>query len=148
MPKIERHAYLIRAIYEWILDDGLTPYIAVNTDNEAIDVPGDIALDSEILLNISPTAVRDLELGNECVEFDTRFAGHPYHIMMPLEAVNAIFAKESGEGLVFLYNENGQRVVADRLSEAERPPPPPPKRKRKVSRPKRVKGPPKLKVVK
>jgi stringent starvation protein B len=92
--------YLIRAIYEWCVDGGHTPYLAVKV-NEQTEVPVAYVKDGEIVLNISSTAVRNLELGNEWITFGGRFGGVSFDILVPVNAVIGIFSKETGQGLVF-----------------------------------------------
>lgn len=93
--------YFIRAIYEWIVDADLTPYVLVDANWPGCDVPQDLAADGEIVLNIKPSAVLDLVLGNEAVLFSARFGGRPMAIQVPVGAVLRVFAKETGEGLFF-----------------------------------------------
>jgi stringent starvation protein B len=92
--------YLIRAIYEWCVDSGLTPYLAVHVD-EHTEVPRAHVKDGQIVLNISAGAVRNLEMGNEMITCIGRFSGAPFNLMVPVEAVIGIYAKENGQGLAF-----------------------------------------------
>jgi stringent starvation protein B len=92
--------YLIRAIYEWCVDSGLTPYLAVRV-NEHTEVPRSHVKDGEIVLNLSADAVRNLQMGNEMITCTGRFGGVPFDLMVPVEATIGIFAKETGQGLVF-----------------------------------------------
>ncbi len=92
--------YLIRAIYEWCTDNGLTPYVAVAVDG-SVQVPREFVRDNEIVLNVSLDATSALKLGNEFIEFKARFSGTPREIMVPVERVMAIYAKESGQGMSF-----------------------------------------------
>ncbi|MCW8964164.1 MAG: ClpXP protease specificity-enhancing factor [Gammaproteobacteria bacterium] len=105
-----RRPYLIRAFNDWILDNGLTPYLSVNADYDGVEVPRDFVMDGEIVLNISPASVRNLELGQEYILFDARFSGRGYQIVIPIKAVIAIFARENGEGMAFLYEKPGPAV--------------------------------------
>lgn len=92
--------YLLRAIYEWIVDNGLTPHLLVHADHDQVMVPRQFVDNGVIVLNVSPSAVRDLHLGNEAVEFNARFAGQPQHVYAPIGAVQAIYARENGQGIV------------------------------------------------
>jgi len=92
--------YLIRALYEWCTDNGLTPYVAVLVD-ETVRVPREYVKDGEIVLNISFDATSSLKLGNEFIEFKARFAGTPREIMVPVGKVIAIYARENGQGMAF-----------------------------------------------
>lgn len=92
--------YLLRAIYEWIVDNGLTPHLLVHAEHDQVMVPRQFVDNGVIVLNVSPSAVRDLHLGNEAVEFNARFAGQPQHVYAPIGAVQAIYARENGQGIV------------------------------------------------
>ena len=89
--------YLIRALYEWCTDNGLTPFIAVLVD-ETVRVPNEYVKDGEIVLNISFDATSSLTMGNEFIEFKARFAGSAREIMVPVSRVIAIYARENGRG--------------------------------------------------
>jgi stringent starvation protein B len=93
--------YLIRSIYEWILDNHLTPYLLVDAENNNAVLPMQFVDDGKIVLNIRPEAVEALSLGNDTIEFNARFSGKPMHIIAPVVAVMAIYAKENGKGMVF-----------------------------------------------
>jgi stringent starvation protein B len=93
--------YLIRAVYEWIVENNLTPHLLVNADNNKGTLPVDYIEDGKIVLNIRPQAVEALSLGNELIEFNARFSGKPMTISASVNAVMAIYAKENGKGLVF-----------------------------------------------
>lgn len=93
--------YLIRSIYEWILDNQLTPYLLVDAENDSAILPMQFVDDGKIVLNIRPEAVEALSLGNDTIEFNARFSGKPMHIIAPVVAVMAIYAKENGKGMVF-----------------------------------------------
>lgn len=92
--------YLIRALYEWCSDNGLTPYIAVLAD-DTVQVPREYVQNGEIVLNISYDATSGLQLGNEFVEFKARFGGVPREIVVPVNRVIAIYARENGQGMAF-----------------------------------------------
>jgi stringent starvation protein B len=96
--------YLIRAIHEWCADSGLTPYLAVRV-NERTEVPRAYVKEGEIVLNLGAGAVRNLEMGNEFITCNGRFGGTPFDLIVPVEAVIGIFAKETGQGLVFQGGE-------------------------------------------
>ena len=100
MSDLSTRPYLIRAIYDWCVDSGLTPYLAVRVD-ERTEVPPAFVKDGEIVLNLSAGAVRNLEMGNEMITCNGRFGGSPFDLMVPVAAVIGIFAKETGQGLVF-----------------------------------------------
>ena len=93
--------YLLRAVYEWIADNGLTPQIVVDAQHEQVRVPTAYVREGKIVLNVSSTAVRGLSLGNERVEFSARFGGAPFDVFVPVGAVLAIMARENGTGMSF-----------------------------------------------
>ena len=92
--------YLIRALYEWCTDNGFTPYVAVRVD-DSVQVPREYVKDGEIVLNISYDATSSLKLGNDFIEFKARFAGVAREIMVPVDRVIAIYARENGQGMAF-----------------------------------------------
>jgi stringent starvation protein B len=92
--------YLIRALYEWCTDNGLTPFIAVLVD-ETVRVPNEYVKDGEIVLNISFDATSSLTMGNEHIEFKGRFGGVARDIFVPVDRVVAIYARENGQGMAF-----------------------------------------------
>jgi len=93
--------YFIRALNEWILDNNCTPYLVVDATMDGVDVPRDFVNDGQIVLNISPNAVRELEVGTDWVLFRGRFKGVAYNISVPIKAVLGVVAKENGEGMWF-----------------------------------------------
>jgi len=107
--------YLIRAIYDWIVDNSCTPYLLVNAEAKDVVAPQQYAEDGRIVLNLRPQAVHGLALGDREIEFSARFGGRPMQVRVPITAVLAIYARENGRGMVF---EEGE--------EDETPPPPEP----------------------
>jgi len=97
--------YLLRAFYEWIVDNDLTPHIVVNATLEGVDVPTEHIKDGQIVLNISPTACGELSIQNDWVSFKARFSGMSRELFVPVPAVLAIFARENGAGTVFMDEE-------------------------------------------
>lgn len=93
--------YLVRAVHDWIVDNGLTPQILVDARVEHVVVPPEHVKDGKIVLNVSASAVRDLSLGNEWVEFNARFGGRPFRVVVPVRAVLAVVARENGAGMSF-----------------------------------------------
>ena len=112
MNELSTRPYLIRAIHEWCVDSGLTPYLAVRVD-EHTEVPLQHVKDGEIILNLSADAVRNLLLGNELVTCTGRFSGASFDLMIPVGAVIGIFAKETGQGLVFQGEESPPPAPVD-----------------------------------
>ena len=105
MKETSTKPYLIRAIYDWCADNGLTPYLAARVD-EQTRVPRAYIKEGEIVLNLSAGAVRNLHLGNDEITCDGRFGGVSHQIFLPMAAVVGIFAKETGQGLVFHGNDS------------------------------------------
>ena len=111
--------YIIRAIYEWIVDNDCTPHLLVDVEVDGVDVPQAYVSDGQIVLNISPTAVVGLDMGNEYVAFNGRFGGVATDIAVPVKAILGIYARENGQGMIF-----------DPSEEPDNPPDPPPDRGR------------------
>ena len=93
--------YLIRSIYEWIIDNDLTPHLLVDAENSNAILPRQFIEDGKIILNIRPQAIQGLVLGNNEIQFNARFSGKPMSIVAPVAAVMAIYAKENGKGMIF-----------------------------------------------
>jgi len=93
--------YLIRALYEWIVDNGFTPYMLVDTALDVVEVPRAFVENGRIILNISPEATHSLVLGNEAVTFNARFSGTAMDVHVPVASVLAIYARENGQGMMF-----------------------------------------------
>lgn len=111
--------YLIRALYEWILDNALTPHILVNVEIKGVEVPPQHVREGRIVLNLNPQAVQGLQMGNEFIEFSARFGGVARTVRVPPAAVMAIYARENGQGMAFGDEQGGD----------EPPPTPQPDRK-------------------
>ena len=111
--------YLIRALYEWITDNGLTAHLLVNAELTDVEVPQQYVHEGRIVININPSAVHGLKLGNEVIEFSARFGGVSRVVRIPALAVMAIYARENGQGMVFSEGHGGN----------EPPPPPQPDKK-------------------
>lgn len=99
--------YIIRAIYEWIVDNDLTPYILVDTNAESVVVPEGFIENNRIILNVSPMATKALALENDNVSFNARFGGSPMDVFVPTSSVLAIYAHENGQGMMFGDAESG-----------------------------------------
>lgn len=121
--------YLVRAMYQWVSDNGLTPYLLVDARLPGVQVPPASVKDGQIVLNIAMRAVSDLDLGNERIAFMARFGGVSQQVSVPLGAVLAIYAQENGQGMMF-------------PAEPAAPTPPP------AEPPEPVRGGPRLRVVK
>ena len=93
--------YLLRAFYEWISDNEMTPYILVDAEASDVGVPHQHVVDGQIVLNVGASAVKDLNTDNERLRFNARFGGAPFEIIIPICSIKAIYAKENGKGMVF-----------------------------------------------
>lgn len=96
-----RRPYLVRAFYDWLVDNDLTPHLVVDATLPGVKVPMEFVSDGQIVLNIAPRAVGNLELGNEAISFSARFSGRPHSVIVPLYAVMALYARENGAGTMF-----------------------------------------------
>jgi stringent starvation protein B len=93
--------YLIRAMIEWILDNGMTPHLLVDTQDDNVKVPRQYEQEGKIVLNVSPTATQNLETGDDAVTFNARFDGEPMSVYIPVGFVLAIYTRENGQGMMF-----------------------------------------------
>lgn len=93
--------YLIRALYEWLLDNNLTPHLLVDTSQDDVEVPEQFVEDDRIVLNINPSAVINLQMTNDLISFNARFGGRETDVMFPPHAVLGIYARENGRGMLF-----------------------------------------------
>jgi len=115
--------YLIRALYEWLVDNDQTPYFLVDAERDDVMVPAAYVEDGRIVLNVSPTAVRDLDLGNDAVTFSARFGGHAHNIFVPPDAVLGVYSRENGQGMLFPDDEVSEGPDNDGPDEPPTPPP-------------------------
>lgn len=123
--------YLLRAIYDWITDNGLTPYLLVNAQQPGVQVPAFAVKDGKVVLNIAMRAVDQLDLGNERIRFQARFSGASHALSIPMAAVEAIYAQENGQGMMLppddpALTESAAETGADpaeRGSDGDEPPP-------------------------
>ncbi|MCG6943392.1 MAG: ClpXP protease specificity-enhancing factor [Thiohalocapsa sp.] len=93
--------YLIRAIYDWIIDNGMTPHLMVDAEHPSAVVPMEFADDGRIVLNVAPQAVHGFHIGNDMIRFSARFGGKPFAIELAPQAVLGLFARENGQGMLF-----------------------------------------------
>jgi stringent starvation protein B len=104
---ISRRPYLIRAMHEWMVDNGETPHLLVDAARPDVVVPVDYVQDGKIILNVSPSAVEGLQLNNEMIAFRARFGGQAREVSLPTRAVLAIYSRESGQGMLFNEEDDG-----------------------------------------
>ncbi|RZQ53104.1 ClpXP protease specificity-enhancing factor [Pseudoalteromonas phenolica] len=127
--------YLLRAFYDWIVDNDCTPHLVVNAEYPAVQVPVQFVQDGQIVLNIIPSAVTQFDMDNQQLSFNARFSGQPMQVYVPMGAVLAIYARENGEGTVFTqetfpeYDEEQQVEAEVAVEAAEEKPKEPEKKK-------------------
>jgi stringent starvation protein B len=124
MKEIPTKPYLLRALFEWCVDNGFTPHLAVKVDAHT-QVPAEYVKSGEITLNISPNAVHKLQMGNELIEFSARFGGVARQISVPMNNVYALYARETGHGMTFDIDGAKPSVQSRAESENTTPPKPP-----------------------
>jgi stringent starvation protein B len=104
---LPKRPYLLRAMHEWITDCGHTPHVIVDAEHEGAEVPRAYVKDGKIVLNLSDGATQRLRMGANEVEFDARFAGTVHHVRFPMSALLGVYARETGEGMVFSEQDMG-----------------------------------------
>lgn len=102
---IPRRPYLLRAMHEWISDSQYTPHIVVDAGVSGVEVPRQYVQDGKIVLNVSGSATAQLKLGNDEVSFSGRFGGTAMTVRIPMQAILAIYARETGQGMIFSEEE-------------------------------------------
>lgn len=119
-----RRPYLLRALYEWIVDSGEIPNVLIDAEIDGVVVPEEHVRDGQIVLNISPQAVRNLNLGDDFVMCEGRFSGRSMELILPIISIRAIYCRDSGQGLAFddedMHTEDAEEVAlqsAEVLSE-------------------------------
>jgi stringent starvation protein B len=120
-----RRPYLLRAMHEWISDSSCTPHIVVDAGAAGVEVPRQYVRDGKIILNVSWTATSQLRLTNDEVSFQGRFGGASINVRVPLAAVLAIYARETGQGMIFTDEEGGPGAAAGTPGGEPKPPSPP-----------------------
>lgn len=113
--------YLVRALYEWILDNGLTPHLLVDAQYPGTQVPSEFVQDGQIVLNLAPSAVRNLVIGNDRIHFGARFGGVARELSVPSEAVLGIFSRENHQGMVFPQPEYPRAAEGGAVKALEEP---------------------------
>lgn len=116
--------YLLRAIHEWIVDSNLTPHLLVSGEAPGLEVPPQAIQDGQLVLNVSPSAIRDLVMDNDGVSFVTRFAGVSQAVWVPIAAVEGIYARENGQGMAFpeeVGESSPESPLSDSDSEGHKP---------------------------
>ncbi|MDH3338272.1 MAG: ClpXP protease specificity-enhancing factor [Gammaproteobacteria bacterium] len=116
-PSRSKRPYLIRAMHEWMGDNGHTPHIVVDASFDGVNVPAKHVKDGRIILNISETAAHNLKLTNDSVSFRARFSGVPFDVWVPMRSVLGIYARETGQGMIFSHDSDSaqQKVRNDEV---------------------------------
>jgi stringent starvation protein B len=104
---LPKRPFLLRAMHQWITECGHTPHVIVDAGHEGAEVPRAYVKEGKIVLNLSESATQRLRLGNEDIEFEARFAGVVHHVRFPVSAVLGVYARETGEGMVFSEQDLG-----------------------------------------
>ena len=105
--------YLLRALYEWIVDNGCTPHVIVDATATGVQVPEQYVKDGQIVLNLSPAAVIELQLADDSVSFNGRFGGRPTDVFIPMGALLGIYARENGQGMAFEVDDEDDDPAPD-----------------------------------
>lgn len=122
MEMTPNRPYLIRALYEWIVDNEMTPYLLVDAGRNNVQVPDDYVEGGRIVLNVSPSAVKGLQISNDEIHFSARFGGSAQQIYLPPSAVLGVYARETGKGMLFETDEdNGDGPDSPDSGEGKRP---------------------------
>lgn len=111
-PMTSQRPYLLRALYEWIVDNGMTPHVLVNAAVPGVRVPPHTVKDGQVVLNIADRAVGHLQMGNDAISFSARFGGVSQSVRIPLEAVVAVYARETGQGMALPLDQHPSAEAA------------------------------------
>ena len=110
--------YIARALFEWILDNDLTPYVLVDATRDYVAVPLQFVEDGQIVLNLAPSAVRDFYIGDDAITFNARFSGQPMDVYLPMSSLLAIYARENGQGMGFGAEPGAEAYMQGQESES------------------------------
>ena len=124
---IPQRPYLVRAIYQWVVDNGMTPHVVVNAALDGVQVPAEYVHEGQIVLNLNPSAVKELYIGNDRVDLSARFGGVSRPVSFPIAAVLALYARETGQGMIFAA-EGPTPAESSEPPEPPEPSGPPPRR--------------------
>lgn len=120
-PMTSHRPYLLRALYEWIADNGLTPHLLVDATRPQVLVPMHAVKDGRIVLNVAQRAVAGLEMGNDVIRFSARFGGVSHSVSVPVSAVLAIYARENGQGMALPAEEDSDEAGDEAAPESSGP---------------------------
>ncbi len=126
MQMTSSRPYLVRAMYQWIADNGMTPHLLVDASVDGVQVPAEHVQSGKIILNIAPMAISGLVLGDDEITFSAKFSGRSMSLYVPVEAVLAVYAKENGQGMMF--SEDDGAVSSSDSDDDPEPDPDKPKR--------------------
>lgn len=127
MQMTSSRPYLVRAMYQWIADNGMTPHLLVDVSIDGVQVPAEHVQNGKIILNIAPMAISSLVLGDTEITFSARFSGQSMGLYIPIDAVLAVYAKENGQGMMF-SDDDGAISSSDEDHDPDDPGPDKPKR--------------------
>jgi stringent starvation protein B len=113
--------YLIRALYQWLLDNQMTPYVLADTSIVDVQVPTGVANDGKVVLNLSPSAIQNLEMSNDFLSFSARFNGVAQNVYCPMSSLLAIYAQENGEGMMFSAEPGDNQSPQAAVGESDKP---------------------------
>jgi len=113
MQMTSSRPYLIRAMYQWIADNGMTPHLLVDVSVDGVQVPSEHVQNGKIILNIAPMAITGLVLGDTEITFSARFSGQGMSLFIPIDAVLAVYAKENGQGMMFSEDDGAVSEMDD-----------------------------------
>jgi stringent starvation protein B len=115
---LSNRPYLIRAFYQWIVDSNCNPIVVIDANNPRCKIPQGFAEGGEIVFNIAPSAIRDLKMLNDLLEFKASFSGVIHIISAPIKAILAVYAEENGEGIFFDADEDdGVEAGSDKITQ-------------------------------
>lgn len=123
-PMTSHRPYLLRALYEWIADNGLTPHLLVDATRPQVQVPAHAVKEGRIVLNVAQRAVAGLEMGNDVIRFSARFGGVSQAVSVPVSAVLAIYARENGQGMALPPEDPESKSTAEEAAEVMESPAP------------------------
>jgi stringent starvation protein B len=124
LPELSRRPYLLRAMLDWIVDCGHAPHLIVDASIEAVRVPRQFVKEGRIVLNISASATQSFRITAEAVEFQARFSGVSHQVYVPVDQVLGIYARETGQGMVFTDEQGAVPATAGTGSSSDEPSPP------------------------
>tara|TARA_R110002074_G_scaffold28429_1_gene82012 strand:- start:15 stop:392 length:378 start_codon:yes stop_codon:yes gene_type:complete len=113
--------YLVRALYDWILDNDTTPYVLIDVTVDQVQVPPSIASDGKLVLNLAPQAIENLDIHNDYLSFTARFSGVAESIYCPMSSLLAIYARENGEGMMFPSEDEDKADNPDKPAKPRTP---------------------------